>query len=101
MQFMNVLDYNFFKKLSSLPFVNEIWLFGSRARGDNQERADIDLAILCPYASEQDWHQILDIIENADTLLKIDCIRFDSLGENDKLRHNILAHKQILYKKQA
>jgi predicted nucleotidyltransferase len=28
------LDYKFIEKLKSLPFIEEIWLFGSRARGD-------------------------------------------------------------------
>ncbi len=65
------------EKLKSLPFIDEIWLFGSRARGDNLERSDIDLAILCSSASDSDWLKVNDIIENADTLLKIDCIRFD------------------------
>lgn len=41
------LDYQFIKRLKELPFVDEIWLFGSRARGDAQERSDIDIAILC------------------------------------------------------
>ncbi|HBB53113.1 MAG TPA: hypothetical protein DCZ80_04370 [Legionellales bacterium] len=41
-----ILHYRFIKELSLLDFVNEIWLFGSRAREDNQARSDIDLAIL-------------------------------------------------------
>ena len=39
--------YDFIKKLKALPFVERIILFGSRARGDNLPRADIDLAIDC------------------------------------------------------
>ncbi|WP_341790402.1 nucleotidyltransferase domain-containing protein [Rickettsia endosymbiont of Polydrusus tereticollis] len=34
--------------LTKLPFIKEIWLFGSRARGDNNERADIDIAYPLP-----------------------------------------------------
>jgi predicted nucleotidyltransferase len=36
-----ITDYQFFKKLAKLPFVEEIWLFGSRSRGDNRDRSDI------------------------------------------------------------
>lgn len=42
---MNATDYRFYTQLTTLPFVDQIWLFGSHARGDNQERADIDLAV--------------------------------------------------------
>ncbi|WP_410526187.1 nucleotidyltransferase domain-containing protein [Rickettsia endosymbiont of Urophora cardui] len=44
----DIKSYLFMEKLESLPFIEEIWLFGSRARGDNNERSDIDLAIICP-----------------------------------------------------
>lgn len=92
-------DYEFIKKLESLDFVEEIWLFGSRARRDANERSDIDLTVICPAATDEDWYKVLDIIENADTLLKIDCIRFDKLKEDDLLRSNILKFKQVLYKR--
>lgn len=70
---MNVKDYKFFQKLEALPFVEKIWLYGSRARNDARDRSDIDLAIECPHATFWDWQKALDIIEDADTLLKIDC----------------------------
>lgn len=95
----NLKNYQFLKKLEELPFIDEIWLYGSRARGDNQERSDIDLAILCPVATRENWHEVLEIIENADTLLKIDCVRFDQLNETTEIRKNILHDKVILYKR--
>ncbi len=91
--------YTFFKELQALPFVEEIWLFGSRARGDHQSRSDIDLAFLCPKANDKDWNNLLSILEKADTLLHIDAIRFDTLSPEDPLRINILRFKTILYKK--
>ena len=45
-----VTDYEFFEFLKQLPYVDEIWLYGSRARQDHLERSDIDLAIFCPKA---------------------------------------------------
>ena len=92
-----IQDYKFFHKLASQPFVKEIWLFGSRARGDNQDRADIDLAISCPLATFQNWMAIQEIIENADTLLKIDCIRLDELDENSALKQSVLTQGIKLY----
>lgn len=31
-----------------LPFVERVYLFGSRARGDHAPRADVDLAVVAP-----------------------------------------------------
>lgn len=96
---MEVINYDFIKKLESFSFIEEIWLFGSRARSDYQDRSDIDLAILCPKATESDWHSIMKVIENADTLLKIDCVRFDTLTDSDKIKDNILKFKKVIYVK--
>jgi predicted nucleotidyltransferase len=94
-----IYEYLFIQKLKALSFVDEIWLFGSRARGDNQERADIDIAVICPKANAKDWQKILEIIENADTLLKIDCLRFDKNTLEQTLYNNILNDKKVLYVK--
>ena len=93
--------YKFIKNIARFPFVEEVWLYGSRARGDNADRSDFDLAIICPNATNADWQSIMAIIDNADTLLKIDCIRFDTLSDNDKLKSNIISSKRILYQKQG
>lgn len=91
------LPYQFVEKIKALPFVEQILLFGSRARGDNQPRSDIDLAILTSKASEDDWVSVMNIIENADTLLKIDCVRVDKLKSDDPLKLNIIKDNKILF----
>ncbi len=96
---LNIKQYIFYYDLRSLPFVEAIWLYGSRARQDNIERSDIDLAILCPQATEEEWRKIQEIIENANTLLHIDIVRFDALSENDKIRYNILKDKVVLFER--
>ncbi|MGL4226976.1 MAG: nucleotidyltransferase domain-containing protein, partial [Rickettsia sp.] len=95
----DIQSYIFFNKLKSLPFVNEIWLFGSRARGDNDERSDIDIAIISPNITDQEWLEVMDIMESADTLLKIDCVRFESTKISSELYENILKEKKIIYDK--
>jgi uncharacterized protein len=69
----------FIQKIKELSFVEKVILFGSRARGNNAELSDIDLAIFCPTATIQEWFIVLDLIEHAETLLPIDCIRFDKV----------------------
>ncbi|NBQ17823.1 nucleotidyltransferase domain-containing protein, partial [bacterium] len=64
---LDITRYEFFKKLTELPFVDEIWLYGSRARGTNGERADIDLAILGNSIDRKQWFLVEEIIEEADT----------------------------------
>ncbi len=92
------MKYEFIEKLKLLPFVNGIYLFGSRATGEQRPRSDIDIAILCPNASEQQWLEILDIVENSDTLLKVDCVRYDTL-QNNQLKIQIDKEKQVLYER--
>lgn len=96
----DVTKYQFLKKLATLPFVEAIYLYGSRARKDHDPRSDIDLAISCPKASAEDWVKLLDIIDNADTLLKIDCVRFDQLSEGP-LKKSIQKYGKTIYDKKA
>jgi predicted nucleotidyltransferase len=66
------------ERLAGHPAVQRVWLFGSRARGDNFERSDIDLAIEAPEMDRYDWLNItLDFEEEAPTLLSIDLVRMD------------------------
>jgi len=95
----DIHQYKFFKKLTQLPFIEEIELYGSRARGDNTSRSDIDLAIICPKASDSDWIKVFEIIEDADTLLKIDYVRFDQLDDANPLKKNIIRDRVVLYKR--
>ncbi|MBM7455268.1 putative nucleotidyltransferase [Oceanisphaera litoralis] len=97
---MQINDYVFLQQLAGLPFVQAIWLFGSRARGDHRERSDIDLAISCPNASEADWLQLLEIVAQADTLLGIDCIWLEREPEQSALRAAIERDKEVLYERQ-
>ena len=96
---MQLTNYHFLQQIADLPFVEAIYLFGSRARGDHRERSDIDLAILCPNASERDWQTIVNIVDDADTLLLIDCIRLDHEQLSSPLRIQIEKDKRLLYER--
>ena len=90
----NALPYHFIDRLKALPFVEAVYLFGSRARGDNRERSDIDLAIKLRENNIENWRKVMGIIENADTLLEIDCVNMDDADE--KLQERILSQGTIL-----
>lgn len=96
-----ITEYRFFQAICALPVVQAVWLFGSRARGTAWERSDIDLAVLCPGADDAQWRQVLDIVEEADTLLKIDCVRFDELPADSEFRAAIERRHQVLHVRAA
>lgn len=96
---MDITNYQFYHNLTKLPYIKEIWLFGSRAREDNQERADIDLAISCSNTNDLEWYRIMDIIDEADTLLSIDCIRMDNLSKSSTLRKSIEEQGKKIYER--
>lgn len=90
------LNYQFIDRLKSLPFIEAIYLYGSRARNSHRPRSDIDLAIVCPQATDEQWQQVIDIIEEADTLLEIDFLRLDKL-QDIRLKQNIERDKKIIF----
>ena len=96
----DIKKYQFFQKLCKLPYVDTIYLFGSRATDSYRERSDIDLAIVCPNATDSQWLALLSVIEEADTLLLIDCVRLDSLPPS-ALRTEIERTKHLLYRKET
>ena len=92
-----LLRYQFINELKKLPFVDRIYLYGSRARGDYSKTSDIDLAIACTNASQDDWRKIMDIIDDADTMLKIDCVRLEKADE--PLKENIQREGIIIHER--
>ena len=93
------LPYRFIEQIQALPFVEAIYLYGSRARGTERPRSDIDLAIVCPTADSRQWQQILDIVAEADTLLEVDCLRLDAESPHSRLRENIERDKQVIFER--
>lgn len=96
----DIFKYQFLKEIIKLPFIEEVMLYGSRAREDATERSDIDIAITCNDATSHDWLKILDLTSKSDTLLKIDCIRLDELEETSKLKQNIYKYGKLIYSKE-
>lgn len=74
--------------------LRNIVLFGSRAKGNNTERSDIDMAV---YGGDFDgfyW----DIKEKINSLLMFDIIQADS-AISDDLKHKIEKDGVIIYEK--
>jgi predicted nucleotidyltransferase len=66
--------YRFFKELCALPFIDNIYAYGSRAHGKHAPDSDLDLLIECsPEPSREQWLKVCDIIDHADLPFEIDC----------------------------
>ncbi|MDO4920310.1 MAG: nucleotidyltransferase domain-containing protein [Phascolarctobacterium sp.] len=74
--------------------IEKLILFGSRARGDNKERSDIDLAVsggnISAFAAAVD--------EELPTLLLVDVVNLDAAVDED-LRQSIKREGIVLYEK--
>lgn len=90
--------FRFLDAIAELSFVEAIYLFGSRARGDFWEKSDIDLAI--KYNDNDDYHRkvVKAIISEAkDTFLEVDLLDYENKGLSEEFRKVIEEEKVVLY----
>lgn len=84
--------------IAAIPAVKRVLLFGSRARGDADERSDFDIAIDAPRLSRTEWVDILHAAEDAETLLAIQVV---DLRETDrKFRSRVESEGIVLYERE-
>lgn len=82
-----------------LPFctkhnIDEVILYGSRARYTNSETSDVDLAVIGKdYASFKN-----DVMRNARTLLLFDIVDYNTVSVS--LKEEIDRHGRVLYRKE-
>lgn len=88
----NVVDE--IRELAQKYRVDQIILFGSRARGDYKERSDIDLAVIGGDFSRFS----IDIDEVTSTLLKYDIVNLNGVVQSD-LRESIKREGIVMYEK--
>ena len=86
------------KRIGSCPHVEKVVLFGSRARGDEQERSDIDLAVVGPEITRKEWVRMWIDVDDAETLLSIDLVRFETAS--DQMKDSIVKEGVVLYERQ-
>lgn len=67
--------------------IEKVVLFGSRARGDNSEVSDYDIAVYENILSCKDRANFLDDIDELETLKKIDIVFVDDSLEKDFLEN--------------
>lgn len=88
--------YNDIISFSKNIGVDKLVLFGSRARGDNQEKSDIDIAV---YGCNNFLELKMKLDEELWSLLHIDIINMDDCNISQELINEINRDGVVLYEK--
>jgi predicted nucleotidyltransferase len=83
---------NLFSKFSQ---IQEVRIFGSRARGDYRKYSDIDLAIFGAEIQSETIGKIRQALDDLDTIYEFDLIHFET-QTNEKFKRNILKEGLLL-----
>lgn len=86
-------------ELAQLFDVEKLVLFGSRARGNNHKRSDIDLAVwgIKGAGVYLDFQEAVE--EQVMTLLRFDIVDMGGISVSDDLRSEIAKDGVVLYEK--
>jgi predicted nucleotidyltransferase len=77
--------------------IEQVYLFGSRARGDFREKSDYDFAVVI--SNDERWPEwALHVREKAPTLCGIDLVKFDDMTATD-MRSVILKEGRLIYER--
>lgn len=81
MQLSQNLKKQIISLFSSNHHITKVILFGSRARGDADERSDIDLAIQTTGMNDREKTELTYLAKELDTLLPMDIIWLDEASQ--------------------
>ncbi len=85
------------KNIGERMSLDKIIVFGSRARGDNDKRSDIDLAVRA--RDSREYYAIKDALEEIDTLLMFDLVNLNSDMISADLIDEIEKDGVVIYEK--
>ncbi len=86
---------------STEPAVEQVWLFGSRAKGNYQPGSNIDLALVGPLITRQVKLRIREIVEEESPIpYFFDVVHWNTLT-NENLKREIERTAQPLYHRPA
>lgn len=90
-------EYPFFRKLTELTFVDAIYVYGSYANNDSDVRSNINLAILCPEAIDNEWRLVTQIVNNAEPMVTVEVIRWDKTPIGSPFQAQIDRNKMPIF----
>ncbi len=87
------------KRAEGCPGIDQVVLFGSRARGDQKPRSDYDFAVHAEALPHAEWSRwCVDTAESAPTLCTVDLV-LASGPITDDLRRAILSEGVTVYER--
>ncbi len=83
----------------SSPGIRQVWIFGSRARGDHRDVSDIDLAVDAPDWQDHEHQALLLRLAQLPTLYKLDAVHWQRVQE-PVFRQEIERDRRVLWQPQ-
>ncbi len=81
---------------AAYPEIEQVLIFGSRAKGTFKDSSDIDLAVFAPGMSEQRFTQLWNELDALPLVFRMDVLHWNALG-NQRLKDKIPAEGKTLY----
>ncbi len=78
------------------PEIDQVLIFGSRAKGGFRSGSDIDLAVVAPTMSENRFTRLWDELDALPILFRMDVLHWDTL-KNERLRQKICGEGKVFF----
>lgn len=91
---------DFIRVFERYPGIERVLIFGSRAKGRERAGSDIDLAVIAPRMSDQEFARLWNEIDDMPLVFKVDLLHWDSLA-NAQLKDKIPLEGRPFYEPSA
>ena len=81
---------------AAYPEIEQVLIFGSRAKGTFKDGSDIDLAVFAPTMSATRFAELWDRLDALPLVFKLDVLHWHTLG-NDRLKEKITVEGKVFY----
>ncbi len=78
------------------PTIEQVLIFGSRAKGTAKPSSDIDLAIVAPGMSDQEFSRLWSDLDDVPLVFKMDVLHLERLGKPE-LKNSIMVEGQFFF----
>ena len=78
------------------PGVARVWIFGSRARGDERDHSDVDMAVDAPAIDGNAFRALLQKLDALPTLYKLDAVHLQKVAD-EKFRTEIERDRKLFW----
>ena len=81
---------------AQFPSIQQVLIYGSRASGKFRSGSDIDLAVIAPTMSEQDFARLWNRLDDLPILFRLDVVDFEAIA-NPFLKQSIATEGLLFY----